>query len=114
MISNINRQIANINNPKNLVFDKRIYGLDRAFYNGIGVIGLMGALAFRSISNSEVVAFLPAVISAYFFLKSIRLDKDKYKKRGKLLTIKSYLTKDQVKSIAEAFNRKLYSDLSKK
>ena len=114
MISNINRQIANINNPKNLVFDKRTYGLDRAFYNGIGVIGLMGALAFRSISNSEVVAFLPAVISAYFFLKSIRLDKDKYKKRGKLLTIKSYLTKDQVKSIAEAFNRNLYSDLSNK
>jgi len=114
LISNINRQIAKINNPKNLVFDKRSYGIDRAFYNGIGVIGLVATLAFRSSPNAEGVAFFPGLLSAYFFHKSMRLDKNKYKKRGKLPTVKSYLTKEQVKSIAEAYNRKLYNEIAKK
>ena len=113
MISNINKQIANINNPKNLVFDKRSYGIDRAFYNSIGVIGLAATLAFRSSPSAEGVAFFPGLLSAYFFHKSMRLDKNKYKK-GKLPVIKSYLTNQQVKSIAEAYNRKLYSEIAKR
>ena len=114
LISNINRQIANINNPDNLVFDKRSYGLDRAFFNGIGVMGLVATVGFRSIANYESVALFPGIISAYFFHKSMRLNKNKYKKKGKLPVIKSYLTNEQVKSIAEAYNRKLYSEIAKK
>jgi hypothetical protein len=114
LISSINRQIANINNPKNLVFDNRSYGLDRAFINGIGVMGIAGYLGFRSSPDSEEIAFLPALISAFFFHKSMRLEKSKYMIRGQLPTIKSYLTKEQVKSISEAYNRKLYSEIAKK
>ena len=114
LISNINRQIANINNPDNLVFDKRSYGLDKAFLNGIGVLGLTAVMGFRESTNYKDISFFPGLISAYFFYKSIRLDENKYKKKGKLPIIKSYLTNEQVKSIAEAYNRKLYSEIAKK
>ena len=68
---------------------------------------------FSSDDNKLIGFALPSSFTAYFYLLYRSIDKKNYFGKDKLPTLKPYLTKEQIKSLSESYNRKLYSKIAK-
>jgi len=113
IIADFNRQLKNYENNIDIYFDERGYNTRRGFCFITGVMLVTVAISFLSEDGYEDAAFIPGGLSIALIIGGFTTKKSKYMKKQKKSypTIKSFLTNQQVKSIAEAYNRKLYNGL---
>tara|TARA_Y100001980_G_C14540216_1_gene317872 strand:+ start:125 stop:793 length:669 start_codon:yes stop_codon:yes gene_type:complete len=112
LIYDFKEQIENFN--KNLIFDERGFMSRKLSCFGLGtILGVSSLLIFNE-QGLRRVAILPASLSLLSFTLGYLVNKDNFMVKGKKPTLKSYLTNQQVKSISEAYNRKLYDQIKTK
>ena len=116
LVKDFKRQLDLSSKNNTLVFDKRSYSSRKGMCYGTSALSGFIALTFLGDRGYEGAAFIPAVCSAGLLAGGLLTKKSNYMVEPKKTypSIKSFLTNEQVKSISEAYNRKLYGDISKK
>ena len=114
IIADFRRQLDTFLNDKSLVFDERSYTARKGMCFGTGAVLGFLSITFLNDDGYEAAAFIPGGLSIALISGGLMTKKSKYMKEAKnpYPILKSFLTNEQVKSIAEAYNRKLYNDIS--
>jgi len=117
LINYYNQIFINNSNPDNFIFNEYRYNRDKQLLkNAIFVSSVVGFITYSMFSSDDnkLIGFaLPSSFTAYFYLLYRSIDKKNYFGKDKLPTLKPYLTKEQIKSLSESYNRKLYSKIAK-
>ena len=116
LVKDFRRQLDLFSKDTSLVFDKDNYIVRKVmFYAPSALSGLMSFLLLNE-DGYEKASFSSALISIGLLMGGKKTKKRKFmiKPKKTYPTITSFLTNEQVKSISEAYNRKLYRDISKK
>ena len=113
LIFDFKAQIDAFNNNNNLVFDRENYLNRKIMCIGVGTVMGVFSLLLLNEQDLEEAAIMPAGLSLISFTFGYLTKKEKYMVKAQMPTpeLKSYLTNEQVKSISEAYNRKLYNQI---
>jgi len=116
LVKDFRRQLDLFSKDTSLVFDKDNYIVRKGMCYSTSALSGFIALTFLGDEGYEAAAFIPAIFSAGLLTGGLLTKKSKYMVKPKKTypSIKSFLTNEQVKSISEAYNRKLYGDISKR
>ena len=117
IVANYQEKISHFNEIDNLVLDRDNYVFRKGMLYGCGsFFGFFALVLSRDANQEPSIVYATSIISmssfAGFFLtkKSSFMVKDK----NSYPQLESFLSNEQVKSISEAYNRKLYNDISNK
>tara|TARA_Y100000816_G_scaffold273660_1_gene240203 strand:- start:472 stop:1044 length:573 start_codon:yes stop_codon:yes gene_type:complete len=104
-------------NQVNRKLNKRAYEARLGMCFGVGTI--FGLITIRLLSDEyyRQIALVPAAFSLGSIYAGVKTNKEKYivkvKKKKKLPMLEKFFTKVQIQSMAEAYNRKLFDDISR-
>ena len=118
IVANYQEQISNFNDNENLVLDRENFVFRKGMLGGCGALFGSITLVFSNdkmniesfITNATGLISLASFTAFFLTKKESFMIKDK----SNYPRLESFLSNEQVESISEAYNRKLYNDIKVK
>ena len=118
LVSSYQKKLSSFNEYDNLVLDRDNYVFRKGILGGCGsLFGMFSLVLSKEQAFKEPsLVYLTSIVSISSFTGFFLTKKSSFmiKDKNNYPQLKSFLSNEQVKSISEAYNRKLYKDISNK